>query len=145
MRPQWNSVHDGWLSWWHQWWNVPYQSTLNSKKFFRLDLWIERIIHWPFWKLSCAHLVSLVKEDFCLIFTSLKLVQDRFSLWSDIQFWRIVNKEDDVSTINEPLTGVIEGEISRDLLSHFQNTRNLNNIYLNMSKEMKIIANMKSN
>lgn len=123
MRPKGNCVHDWRLSRRHQRRNVPNQGALHAEQLFRL------------------HLVGFVQQNSGLILAALKLIQDGFGFWPDVQLGRIVDEEDDVGPIDEPLAGVVEREISRHLLSDFQNSRNLHNIYLKTVQLGKQIVN----
>lgn len=53
-----------------------------------------------------------------LVFSSLELVQNGFRFWSDIELGWIVHQEDNVSTVNEPLASIVEGEVLRDLFAY---------------------------
>ena len=77
--------------------------------------------------------LSLLNWILCfayLVFSSLELVEDGLRFRSDVEFWRIVHQEDDVSSVNEPLAGIVEGEHPLDLFSDLQDAGNLDNVDL---------------
>lgn len=61
---------------------------------------------------------------------ALELVENGLSLGTDVQLGRVVHEEDDVSPVNEPLAGIVEGEHARHLLPHFQDTGDFYDIHL---------------
>jgi hypothetical protein len=52
------------------------------------------------------------------------LIQNGLRLWSYVELGRVVDEEENVGSINEPLAGIIEGERALNLFPNFQNPWN---------------------
>jgi hypothetical protein len=65
-----------------------------------------------------------------LVFSTLKLVENGLSLWSNVQLGWIIDEENNISAVNEPLARVVEWEKTFDLLSDLQNSWDLDNVNL---------------
>lgn len=66
----------------------------------------------------------------CLILASLELVEDGLVLQARVEFGRVVDDEDDVGSVDEPLDDIVERVGSVYLLPHFQYARHLDYVYL---------------
>ena len=61
---------------------------------------------------------------------SLELVKESFVFKACVEFGRIVDDEDNVSSVDEPLNNIIEWIRAIDLFAYFQNARHFNDIAL---------------
>lgn len=65
-----------------------------------------------------------------LSLTSFELVKESFVLEAGIEFGGVVDDEDDVGSVDEPLDDIVERIGSIHLLAHLQNARHLHNVDL---------------
>jgi ABC-type uncharacterized transport system ATPase subunit len=65
-----------------------------------------------------------------LIFSSLQLIQNGLSLWSDIQLGWVVHQKDNVGAVDEPLAGVVEREQAGHLFTYLQDSGNFDDVDL---------------
>lgn len=100
MGPQRGGVHQRRLGGGHQWRDVPDEGALDAQQLLGLDG------------------VCLVEDDARLVLAPLQLVENGLRLGAHIQLGRVVDQEDDVRPIDEPLAGVVEGEDAGHLLAH---------------------------
>lgn len=112
MRPERGGVHDWGLGRGHQWGNVPNEGALDTQQLLGLDQ------------------VSLVQQDARLVLASLQLVQNGLGLWSHVQLGWVVDQEDNVRSVDEPLASIVEGEHTGHLFAHLQDSGNLHNVHL---------------
>jgi hypothetical protein len=67
---------------------------------------------------------------------SLELIEQSFRLWPDVELGVIVDEQDEVSVVDEPLASVVERVLTVDFASAtgFQNARNFSKNCLNKEK-----------